>query len=166
LLNCHATQFQTKAVNGDSDWKRVEARFNSGDRTKLSVNVLFGGYGQSQGEAWFDDVELKEPGNGPAGDEKALAGDRKRGEQIFFKHPAAACVLCHTLKGQGGTVGPPLDGIAARFTPEYISESLVEPAKVLAKGFEALGASPMPPMGLLLKPQELEDIKAYLQTLK
>jgi hypothetical protein len=24
----------------------------------------------------------------------------------------------------------------------------------------------MPPMGLILKPQELEDVKAYLQTLK
>jgi polar amino acid transport system substrate-binding protein len=34
------------------------------------------------------------------------------------------------------------------------------------KGFEKLGVSPMPPMGLILKPQELEDVKAYLQTLK
>ena len=41
-----------------------------------------------------------------------------------------------------------------------------EPNKVLTKGFEALGASPMPPMGLILKPQELADTKAYLQTLK
>jgi mono/diheme cytochrome c family protein len=29
-----------------------------------------------------------------------------------------------------------------------------------------MGVSPMPPMGLILKPQELEDVKAYLQTLK
>jgi mono/diheme cytochrome c family protein len=96
----------------------------------------------------------------------ALAGDIKRGEEIFHKHQVVACVLCHQLKGQGSTVGPALDGIASRAKPEYINESLLEPNKVLAKGFEALGASPMPPLGLILKPQELEDIKAFLQTLK
>jgi hypothetical protein len=36
----------------------------------------------------------------------------------------------------------------------------------LAKGYEQLGVSPMPPMGLILKPQELADLKAFLQTLK
>jgi hypothetical protein len=37
---------------------------------------------------------------------------------------------------------------------------------VLAEGYQQLGASPMPPMGLILKPQELADIEAFLQTLK
>jgi putative membrane-bound dehydrogenase-like protein len=165
LLNVHGTQFQTKAVSGDSDWTRIETTFNSGDKTMVSVNALFGGYGRSKGEAWFDDLQLATPGATPAPD-KVVAGDIKRGEQVFFKHAAVACVLCHTLKGQGSTVGPALDGIASRATPQYIADSLVEPNKVLAKGFEALGASPMPPMGLVLKPQELEDVKAYLQTLK
>ena len=70
------------------------------------------------------------------------------------------------VKGQGSAVGPALDGIAARADAKYIKESLLEPNKVLAKGFEHIGASPMPPMGLILKPQELEDIQAFLQTLK
>ena len=48
----------------------------------------------------------------------------------------------------------------------YIKESLLEPNKVLAEGFQQLGVSPMPPMGLILKPQELADIQAFLQTLK
>jgi mono/diheme cytochrome c family protein len=68
--------------------------------------------------------------------------------------------------GKGSAIGPALDGIATRATPAYIHESLTEPNKVLAKGFEKLGVSPMPPMGLILKPQELEDVKAFLQTLK
>lgn len=63
-------------------------------------------------------------------------------------------------------MGPALDRIASRFPAAYIHESLLEPGKVLAKGFEALGASPMPPLGLVLKPQELEDVKAFLMTLK
>ena len=70
------------------------------------------------------------------------------------------------MKGQGSTVGPALDGIAARKDAKYLEESLLEPNKALAEGFQQLGVSPMPPMGLVLKKQELEDIKAYLQTLK
>jgi len=98
--------------------------------------------------------------------EPKLVGDPKHGEQVFFKHPTVACILCHSLKGTGSTLGPALDGIAKRATPAYIEESLLEPNKVLAKGYEYLGTSPMPPMGVMLKPQELEDIKSFLQTLK
>jgi putative membrane-bound dehydrogenase-like protein len=167
LLNVHLTKFQTKAVSGDTEWTQVETTFNSGNRQTVSINALFGGYGQSTGEAWFDDVKLNVAGvGGDSGEEKLLAGDVKRGEQIFFKHPAVACVLCHVLKGQGSTVGPALDGLATRSDAKYIKESLLEPNKVLTKGFEHIGASPMPPLGLVLKPQELEDIQAFLQTLK
>ncbi len=165
LLNVHLTKFKTDAVTGDREWTEVKTTFNSGDRTTVGINALFGGFGQSTGEAWFDDVKLSAVGNSTDAN-KILAGDVKRGEQVFLKHPTAACVLCHSLKGQGSTVGPALDGIATRATPAYIAESLLEPNKVLAKGFEALGASPMPPMGLILTPQELADVQAFLQTLK
>ena len=119
----------------------------------------------AKGDGYFDDVKLCELSD-DAGDNRALTGDPRRGEGIFFKHPTTACVLCHMLKGQGSTVGPALDGLATRATPAYIDESLNEPNKVLAKGYEILGVSPMPPMGLVLKPQELADVRAYLGTLK
>jgi putative membrane-bound dehydrogenase-like protein len=165
LLNVHGTPHQTPSISGDSDWQRVETIFHSGQMTTASVNILFGGYGVSRGEAWFDDVELSKIGMPPAS-AAPLAGDIQRGETLFYKHPTVACVLCHALKGQGSPVGPPLDGIAARFSREYLLESLVEPGKVLAKGYEALGASPMPPLGAILTPQELADVEAFLQTLK
>src|SRR5581483_5273755 len=58
LLNVHLTDARTPAVTGTSDWKKVETTFNSGDRKTVSINCLFGGFGSSTGEAWFDDVEL------------------------------------------------------------------------------------------------------------
>ena len=70
------------------------------------------------------------------------------------------------LGGLGSAVGPALDGIAARKDAAYITESLIEPNAKLADNYTATPVSPMPPMGLILKPQELEDVKAFLMTLK
>jgi mono/diheme cytochrome c family protein len=97
---------------------------------------------------------------------KATAGDVKRGEDLFHNSPVAACASCHTVNGKGGDVGPILDGIALRADKAYIEESLMDPNAKLAKGFESLTVSPMPPLGVLLKEQELADILAYVQTLK
>ncbi len=99
-------------------------------------------------------------------DVKVAAGDPKRGEELFFNSPTAACASCHTVGGKGGAVGPILEGIAARASKDYIVESLMDPNAKLAKGFENLTISPMPPVGILLKEQELADILAFLATLK
>jgi putative membrane-bound dehydrogenase-like protein len=97
---------------------------------------------------------------------KVAAGDPKRGEDLFYNSPIAACASCHTAKGKGGDVGPILDGIAVRADKAYIVESLMDPNAKLAKGFENLTISPMPPLGVLLKEQELADILAFLDTLR
>jgi cytochrome c553 len=97
---------------------------------------------------------------------KVAPGDPKRGEDLFYNSPIAACASCHTVKGKGGDVGPILDGIAVRADKTYILESLMEPNAKLAKGFETLTISPMPPLGVLLKEQELADILAFLDTLR
>jgi putative membrane-bound dehydrogenase-like protein len=93
------------------------------------------------------------------------AGDARRGEELFHHSPVASCAACHAVHGKGGDVGPILDGIAVRADKAYILESLMEPNAKLAKGYEDLPISPMPPLGVLLKEQELADILAYLQTL-
>jgi mono/diheme cytochrome c family protein len=160
-LNDHIGRVETEKVTKESGWVNVETTFDSSDRTTASINLLH----VAKGDAYFDDVKLVEllP---TSEEEKLLAADAGRGEQIFLHHPTAACIVCHSLHGSGGTVGPPLDGIATRATEAYIVESLLEPNKVLAKGYEYLGVSPMPPMGIILKPQELEDVKAFVKTLK
>ncbi|MEO6785965.1 MAG: c-type cytochrome, partial [Chthoniobacteraceae bacterium] len=161
-FNDHLNRPQTGKLSRESKWQEVEVIYNSGKSAKASINILFVG----SGDAYYDDLKLCEliPEEDPA--EKVAAGDAKRGLDIFWNHPIAACKNCHMLGGVGSTVGPPLDGIAARQNAAYIRESLLEPNKVLAKGYEKLGISPMPPMGLILKPQEIADIEAFLQTLK
>jgi len=101
-----------------------------------------------------------------ANEVKVAAGDAKRGEDLFYNSPVAQCAACHTVNGKGGDVGPILDGIAVRADKAYITESLMDPNAKLAKGFESLTISPMPPLGVLLKEQELADILAFLDTLK
>ena len=42
----------------------------------------------------------------------------------------------------------------------------MDPNAKLADGYTQLGISPMPPMSLILKAQEIEDVVAYLLTLR
>ena len=58
LFNVHGTEIRTPAVSGTADWQKVEATFNSGSLTTLSINCLYGGWGHARGTACFDDVEL------------------------------------------------------------------------------------------------------------
>ncbi|HZK82027.1 MAG TPA: c-type cytochrome, partial [Humisphaera sp.] len=58
LLNVHMTEFKTAPLTGANDWRKVAVTFNSGNLNRLSINCLFGGWGQSTGTAWYDDIEL------------------------------------------------------------------------------------------------------------
>lgn len=69
----------------------------------------------------------------------ALAGgDPANGRKIFFEKKETECSRCHKLGAQGGTVGPPLDGIGKRQTRDYLLESIVLPNAKIAAGFENL----------------------------
>ncbi len=161
-LNDHIGRAETDQITRDSDWVEVDATWLNKDKDHASINLLHVG----KGDGLWDDVKLCEqlPLIDPA--DKLAAGDSKRGETIFWNHPIAACKNCHVLKGQGSVVGPALDGIATRKDEAYITESLLNPNSVLAEGYVATPISPMPPMGLILKPQELADVKAFIMSLK
>ncbi|WP_461785281.1 PVC-type heme-binding CxxCH protein [Prosthecobacter sp.] len=161
-LNDHIGRAETTKLTRNQDWTEVEVTFNSKDRPKASINLLQVG----KGDTYFDDVKLSELISEAEEDEKNLIGDAKRGENIFWTHPVAACKNCHMLKGQGSAVGPALDGIATRKDAAYILESLINPNAKLAEGYTATPISPMPPMNLILKPQEFADVKAFILSLK
>ncbi len=42
----------------------------------------------------------------------------------------AVCTGCHSIGGKGGTVGPALDGVSARYSPEKLRAWLRDPASV------------------------------------
>jgi quinoprotein glucose dehydrogenase len=68
---------------------------------------------------------------------EALAGgDAEAGRRIFLHKAEVYCLRCHKVKGEGGEVGPDLTGIGARQKREYLLESIVDPNKEIAKGFE------------------------------
>jgi len=92
-------------------------------------------------------------------------GDAMRGRTVFHEHPIASCIRCHKIGGEGGDVGPMLDGLASRKEAAYIRESVIDPNAAMAEGYN-VEVSPMPPVGVLLPRQELEDLIAYLMTLK
>lgn len=144
----------------NSDWNFVETIFTHQSQEAAQIHLKHLG----KGDGFFSQVSLREIKETEV--DKTLLGDAKRGEEIFWKHPVAGCVNCHTLGGKGSTVGPALDGIASRKEAAYLIESLVNPNAALAEGYTATPISPMPPMNLILKPQEFEDVKAFILSLK
>ncbi|MEM9015629.1 MAG: c-type cytochrome, partial [Verrucomicrobiota bacterium] len=171
-MNAHEVQKQPRGSSTNAhhrrtnEWSHVEATFNSLDRTDLTINCLFGGWGKSTGTAWWDDVALHEVEYQTVieTEPELTEGNLARGKVIFETHAIAACSRCHLVDGKGGPIGPALDGIASRKSEDYIYESLVNPQAAIAEGFAA-EVSPMPPMGVLLSEQEMRDIMAYLMSL-
>jgi putative heme-binding domain-containing protein len=68
-----------------------------------------------------------------------LAGDPKKGEELFFNPDSnAACAKCHAVSGKGGAVGPELTEVAGTRDARFIIESILEPSKEIASGYEPI----------------------------
>jgi quinoprotein glucose dehydrogenase len=65
-------------------------------------------------------------------------GDAEAGRRIFFGRADVACVRCHKVNGVGGEVGPDLTGIGKRQPRDYLLESVVDPNRQIAKGYETV----------------------------
>ncbi len=57
----------------------------------------------------------------------AMATDDSPGHKLFLEK---GCLGCHSVGGQGGQVGPSLDQVADRYTPEWLYTWLRDPAAV------------------------------------
>lgn len=65
-------------------------------------------------------------------------GDASRGRAVFFEKTAVSCLRCHKVSGQGGDVGPDLNGLAAKQNRAYLLEAIVNPNKQIAKGYDSV----------------------------
>lgn len=114
----------------------------------------------------------------------APVGDAAKGQELFAQqiiNGNAGCVTCHSLEVGKVLVGPSLAGIASRAgstvagqsAEEYIRTSIVNPNAHLAKGCNASDLEAQCVAGLMpqdwqqkLTPEQLNDLVAYLLTLK
>lgn len=67
-------------------------------------------------------------------------GDADRGRDIFLNNSAVYCQRCHKLDGQGGDVGPVMNGLAGdkEKSRRYMLEAIVMPNAQIAKGYETV----------------------------
>jgi len=71
-----------------------------------------------------------------------IAGDPAAGRRLFFDLKGKVqCARCHAIGGEGGRIGPALDRIAARRSPEFIMESILEPSKDIAPEYETVAVA-------------------------
>lgn len=70
--------------------------------------------------------------------ESLAGGDAEKGRAIFLNNAAVYCQRCHKLDGQGGDVGPAMNGIAAKQTREYLLEAIVHPNTKIAEGYQSV----------------------------
>jgi putative heme-binding domain-containing protein len=61
--------------------------------------------------------------------------DFKNGQKMFA---AARCVLCHRFAGEGGATGPDLTQLAGRFNLKDLTESILDPGKVVSDQYKAV----------------------------
>jgi putative heme-binding domain-containing protein len=65
------------------------------------------------------------------------SGSAARGHEIY-RREKLQCVKCHRVGKEGGRVGPNLSTIGVASQPDYIVNSLLEPAKNVKEGYNTL----------------------------
>jgi L-cysteine S-thiosulfotransferase len=107
----------------------------------------------------------------------ARAGDAVNGRKIVENRALSACLLCHSGPFPApylqGNIGPRLEGVADRLTPEQIRERLVDPSQFNPEtvmpaygNVEKLNrVGPAWQGRPILTPAQIDDVVAFLATL-
>jgi putative heme-binding domain-containing protein len=74
-----------------------------------------------------------------ARDARAL-GDPRRGAVVFYQ-PSLTCTKCHVSESGPPALGPDLGALGRDATDVYLVQSILEPSKVLKKGYETITIS-------------------------
>ncbi len=92
----------------------------------------------------------------------AESTESQAGKQLYNK---LDCASCHKIKGTGGTLGPPLDGIGGARGAQFITAHLLDPEKQMQEFPDLFGGRPnlMPHPGVSLN--DAKALASYLLTL-
>jgi sulfur-oxidizing protein SoxX len=110
----------------------------------------------------------------------AVPGDPKRGEQVLIERHLGNCLSCHEVSALRqeefhGEIGPSLDGVAGRWDAAALRMIVVNPklvfgdATVMPAFYRVDGLNRVRPEFAgkpILTAQQVEDVVAYLATLK
>jgi len=108
----------------------------------------------------------------------ASAGDAARGRALILARDPANCILCHGITDPAirfaGNLAPPLDGAGARNTAAQLRLRIADSARLnpqtimpsyhRTEGFENVASAYRGKP--ILSPQQVEDLVAFLLTLK
>ena len=96
----------------------------------------------------------------------ALAADVTMGWRILLEQRLGNCIACHAIPNEQGkkigvqsTFAPALDGVASRYSGDILRQWVVDARKINPDTL-------MPPFGLILSAEQINDALAALQTLK
>ncbi len=107
-----------------------------------------------------------------------LLGDAARGGAVVRNRESANCLICHSIPDARerfmGDVGPPLEGVGSRLSQgqirlRVVDPTLLHPASVMPAYHRVEGFTRVDPRFRgrpVLTAQEVEDVVAYLATLR
>jgi quinoprotein glucose dehydrogenase len=89
-------------------------------------------------QAKLKEYQASRPKDDPLADyhESLAGGNAASGRRIFLDKVQVACLRCHKINEHGGEVGPDLSAIGRQKDRRYLLESIVDPNKQIAEGFE------------------------------
>ncbi len=67
-------------------------------------------------------------------------GDAKRGTEVY-QRPTLGCVACHSVNGQGGTIGPNLSAVGSAQPIDFIVGAILDPQKEIKEGFTSISVT-------------------------
>ena len=106
--------------------------------TELEINEAAS---RRLGQEVADRLAAERIAAGPQGDPTAAwrdcleGGDALKGKALFFGKVAVSCVRCHRAQGNGGDVGPKLDGIGREKDRRHLLEAIVAPDAKVADAY-------------------------------